>query len=110
MNVIDDFLQGLDPASPLGEREFSKLRWRCRRGLLENDLMIQTFFQQHGQNLTVSLAQALYDLMDLSDNDLLDLLLKRCDLEASFFTPERHLVLNMLRRPDVSSPGLGRPQ
>jgi antitoxin CptB len=98
MNVIDNFLQGLDPAAPLGEREFSKLRWRCRRGLLENDLMIQAFFEQYGQNLTVSQAQSLYDLMDLSDNDLLDLLLKRNDLQASFFTPERHQVLNLLRR------------
>jgi antitoxin CptB len=60
--------------------------------------MIQAFFEQYGQNLTVSQAQSLYDLMDLSDNDLLDLLLKRNDLEASFFTPERHQVLNMLRR------------
>jgi antitoxin CptB len=98
MNVIDNFLQDLDPKAPLGIREFSKLRWRCRRGLLENDLMIQAFFEQHSQNLTVSQAQALYDLMDLSDNDLLDLLLKRNDLEASFFTPERHQILSMLRR------------
>jgi len=98
MNVIDTFLQGLDPRAPLGDREYSKLRWRCRRGLLENDLLIQSFFEQHAQNLTVSQAQALYDLMDLSDNDLLDLLLKRNELEPSFFTPERDRVLNMLRR------------
>jgi antitoxin CptB len=98
MNITDNFLHGLDPASALGERELSKLRWRCRRGLLENDLLIQAFFEKHSQNLTVSQAQALYDLMDLSDNDLLDLLLKRCELQAPFFTPQRDQVLNLLRR------------
>ena len=32
---------------PIGERELSRLRWRCRRGLLENDLFIERFFQRH---------------------------------------------------------------
>jgi antitoxin CptB len=27
----------------LDERDLSKLRWRCRRGLLENDLFIERF-------------------------------------------------------------------
>ena len=29
----------------LDERALSKLKWRCRRGLLENDLLIARFFQ-----------------------------------------------------------------
>ena len=31
----------------LGERDLSKLRWRCRRGLLENDLFVERFFRRH---------------------------------------------------------------
>ena len=89
----------------LGEREFSKLRWRCRRGLLENDLLIEKFFNRHEATLTVSQAKGLNDLMDLSDNDLLDLLLKRkeptdlieADSKASASTFEALLVLNLLR-------------
>ena len=46
MNVVDSFLSGLDPQLMLGARELSKLRWRCRRGLLENDLMIESFFNR----------------------------------------------------------------
>ena len=61
----------------LGERELSKLRWRCRRGLLENDLLIEKFFHCHEATLTVSQAKGMGDLMELSDNDLLDLLLQR---------------------------------
>jgi antitoxin CptB len=89
----------------LGERELSKLRWRCRRGLLENDLLIEKFFYQHEATLTVSQAKGLNDLMDLSDNDLLDLLLQRkepadlaeADSKASASTFEALLVLNLLR-------------
>ena len=61
----------------LGERELSKLRWRCRRGLLENDLFVERFFKQHQETLTTRQAAGLEHLMDLADNDLLDLLLRR---------------------------------
>ena len=65
------------PDALLDERALSKLRWRCRRGLLENDLLIEKFFASYEATLTVRQAQGLTDLMDLSDNDLLDLLLRR---------------------------------
>ncbi len=32
----------------LDEHAVGKLRWRCRRGLLENDLFIERFFARHG--------------------------------------------------------------
>ena len=61
----------------LDERSLSKLRWRCRRGLLENDLLIEKFFLRYQSSLTVGQAEGLNNLMELSDNDLLDLLLRR---------------------------------
>ncbi|HLO93585.1 MAG TPA: succinate dehydrogenase assembly factor 2, partial [Burkholderiaceae bacterium] len=30
----------------IDERALSKLKWRCRRGLLENDLFIERFFKR----------------------------------------------------------------
>lgn len=81
----------------LDERGKSKLRWRCRRGLLENDLFIEKFFSRHESGLTVSQAHGLNVLMDLADNDLLDLLLKRKELEADINTSEVREVLAMLR-------------
>jgi antitoxin CptB len=45
--------------------------------LLENDLIIEKFFKAYGANLTVGQALAMYELMRLTDNDLLDLLLDR---------------------------------
>jgi antitoxin CptB len=81
----------------LDERGLSKLKWRCRRGLLENDLFIERFFERHEAGLTVRQAQALEVLMDLADNDLLDLLLKRREPEAAINTSDVRQVLEMLR-------------
>jgi antitoxin CptB len=83
----------------LDERALSKLKWRCRRGLLENDLFIERFFQQHEATLTVRQADALGRLMDLADNDLLDLLLARKEPEGELDQPDVRGVLALLRTP-----------
>jgi len=84
----------------IGERELSKLKWRCRRGLLENDLFIERFFQRFESRLTDRQAQALSALMELSDNDLLDLHLGRkalLQVNADLDRDDVHEVLNMLK-------------
>ena len=86
----------------IDERTLSKLRWRCRRGLLENDLIIERFFQRHSHSITVRHANALGELMDLSDNDLLDLHLARkvlADVSGQLDRTDVQEVLNMLRQP-----------
>lgn len=56
--------------------ELGKLQWRSRRGMLENDLLLERFYARH-KTLTRSQADALTQLLELSDNDLLDLLMGR---------------------------------
>jgi antitoxin CptB len=90
----------------LDERALSKLRWRCRRGLLENDLFIERFFERYADTLTVRQAEALGELMDLADNDLLDLLLRRRDPQGGLDRADVNEVLGMLRKPAASpAPG-----
>ena len=81
----------------IGERDLSKLRWRCRRGLLENDLFIERFFRRHEETLTTRQAAGLLTLMDLSDNDLLDLLLARTEPEGELQNAEVVHVLGLMR-------------
>ena len=83
----------------LGERDLSKLRWRCRRGLLENDLFIERFFKSHEETLTTRQAAGMQALMDLADNDLLDLLLARKQPQGEVDCPEVHEVLALMRQP-----------
>ena len=82
---------------PLDERALSKLRWRCRRGLLENDLFIERFFERHAETLTSRQAFALSQLMELADNELLDLLLNRKEPAGELATKDVEDVLGLLR-------------
>ena len=86
--------------APIASTELSRLRWRCRRGLLENDLFIARFFKRHEASLTVRHAAGLQQLMDLADNDLLDLLLVRREPAHELASPEVIEVLGMLRARD----------
>ena len=80
----------------IDERALSKLRWRCRRGLLENDLFIERFFNRYAPQMTVGQARGMYILMDLSDNDLMDLFMKRKPLGADIESEEVSEVLSLL--------------
>jgi antitoxin CptB len=91
MQASDDIDQ------PLGERALSKLKWRCRRGLLENDLFIERFFERYETSLTVRQAEALGTLMDLSDHDLLDLFLQRKEPEPAWAGADVVDLLRLMR-------------
>ena len=64
--------------------------------MLENDLFIERFFDRHASRLTVGQARGLYALMDLSDNDLMDLLLRRKPLQPEIGTEKMREVLDLL--------------
>jgi antitoxin CptB len=88
-------------------RVLSKLKWRCRRGLLENDLFIERFFSRHESTLTTGQAQGLRVLMDLSDNDLLDLLLARTEPDGNLDRANVHEVLRLMRAPPLDRSHFG---
>ncbi|MEO7392147.1 MAG: succinate dehydrogenase assembly factor 2 [Ramlibacter sp.] len=81
----------------IDERSLSKLKWRCRRGLLENDLLIERFFARHAASLTQRQAAALSELMELADNDLLDLLLRRSEPAGAINSSDVRQVIELLR-------------
>ncbi|MBV2164554.1 MAG: succinate dehydrogenase assembly factor 2 [Comamonas sp.] len=83
----------------LEPRERDLLRWRSRRGLVENDLFIEQFFTTYGTRLTQRHAAGLTALMDLADNDLMDLFLRRKEPQGGLDTPEVKTVLEMVRKP-----------
>ncbi|MEK8032670.1 succinate dehydrogenase assembly factor 2 [Ideonella sp. DXS29W] len=83
----------------LNPADLGRLKWRCRRGLLENDLFVERFFRRHEADLTLDQVNGLQGLMDLSDNDLLDLLLARKEPEGELDRPEVKQVLALMREP-----------
>jgi len=58
----------------LDERHFNRLRWRCRRGLLELDVLLQDFLAARYADLSASERGAFERLLDTPDATLLDYL------------------------------------
>ena len=61
---------------PLDALSQSRLKWKCRRGLLELDLVLQDFVENHLEEKDLD---ALNDLLDLEDNDLWEIVSGRSD-------------------------------
>jgi antitoxin CptB len=77
--------------------ELRRLRWRARRGLLENDLLIGRFLDRHGRSLDAAQNRALLKLLELPDTELLDLLLARTELVPPLDGPDLRALLQVLR-------------
>jgi len=75
----------------------ARLRWRSRRGLLENDLILTRFLDAHETELSDDEVDALTRLLELPDNDLMGLLLGRDDTEERLNLPHVTALLNRLR-------------
>ncbi|MBC2770505.1 succinate dehydrogenase assembly factor 2 [Pusillimonas minor] len=83
--------------STLTELERARLRWRARRGLLENDLIITNFLDQYETQLTDTDVVALTQLFEMGDNELLDVLLGRKSLEGVYDTPDIQRLVGQMR-------------
>jgi antitoxin CptB len=67
----------------LTNAELYRLKSDARRGLLENDLILQRFFERYGAQLNAEDGKVLTQLLALEDNDLMDLLIGRKDSVAA---------------------------
>jgi antitoxin CptB len=94
MTPTDTAPPGRHQADPAHRR---RLRWRARRGLLENDLLLTRFLDRHEAELTDGEVAGLDRLLDLTDNDLLDLILERREPGGDLEDPEARRVLQRLR-------------
>jgi antitoxin CptB len=61
------------------DAEFRRIRWRCRRGRLENDIVLERFLDRHGPDLRGERMRAFRALLEYNDNDLWDLLSGRAE-------------------------------
>jgi antitoxin CptB len=68
-------------------RELDRLRWRCRRGMLENDLILARFLDARGDSISEPEIAGLYRLLDLSDSELWDLLSGRQEPDDAAVAP-----------------------
>jgi antitoxin CptB len=74
---------------------FGKLRWHCRRGLLELDLILEKFLARHLEDLDAGQIAVLQELLALPDNDLFDMVMERMAVPDARYDA----MLKMLRTP-----------
>lgn len=58
-------------------KELERARWRCRRGLLELDIVLLRFMDRYYNQLNETELQKFDELLSLSDNELWDLISKK---------------------------------
>jgi antitoxin CptB len=54
--------------------ELSRLRWRCRRGLLELDIVLGRFVEAHYARLSLPERETFEQFLDMADNPLWDMI------------------------------------
>ena len=79
----------MGPDSAAGHR----LKWKCRRGLLELDLVLERFLQQKAAGLDGKSLQLLNELLDYQDNDLWDIVNGR----SEDYPPRHKALVDALR-------------
>jgi antitoxin CptB len=83
----------------LSAERIRRIRWRARRGLLENDIVLTRYLDEHEQQMTDEEVQALDQLLDLTDPELLDLILHRTEPTGSLDSPSVRRLLDRLQMP-----------
>jgi antitoxin CptB len=71
----------------IDERRLARLRWRCRRGMLENDIVLERFLASRGAAITDEELAMLDRLLDLTDGDLWDLIAGRAEAPDASLAP-----------------------
>ena len=82
----------------MNDRAHERLRWRCRRGMLELDLVLNVFLERELDQLDAAHVDAFARLLERIDPELLDLVMGR---EEGRDSNERH-VLALMRKATCS--------
>ena len=61
----------------LDSARLNRIQWRCRRGMLENDIVLSRYLASRGAAMTEDEVAMLDRLLDLPDNELWDIIAGR---------------------------------
>ena len=86
----------------IDSRRLARLRWRCRRGLLENDLVLERYLNARGDAISENEVAMLDRLLDLPDQELWDLVSGRAQPSDPRLGPMIALLAHPPLRTDPS--------
>ena len=90
----------LESATIVDSTRLSRIRWRCRRGMLENDLVLTRFLDARGAGLSERELAMLDVLLELPDNTLWELVAGLAEPEDPWVAP----LVAELRRTSPTAP------
>lgn len=68
-------------------KQQERLRWRCRRGMLELDLLLQRFLEQYASQLDEAQLKMFETLLSLPDNELWDIIMSKKETTNEHLRP-----------------------
>lgn len=71
----------MNQAENSNAKNINRLRWQCRRGMLELDLLLLPFVEKHYLGLSASDQQLFEELLSYQDQDLYQILIKHKSVE-----------------------------
>ena len=69
----------------MNTQEWNRLRWQCRRGLLELDLVLERFLEKYGDQLQGEHLSSFQTLLTYTDDELWDLVRARTECRDARF-------------------------
>ncbi len=72
--------------------ELDRVRWQCRRGMLELDLMLRRFVDEHLESLSPDEVVQFKEVLDLQDGDLWQILIGRMEIEDRRLEPMVQMI------------------
>lgn len=81
----------------MSEEELRRLNWRCRRGMLELDIVLQRFAEHQLMTLDLAELSAFDVLLDFPDNEFLDVVTDKLHVNAAINTPAMQRLMRKLR-------------
>lgn len=70
----------------------TRMRWRCRRGMLELDIVLQRFVDNHYEQLNKHQLELFEALLSLPDHDLWNMIIRTTEVPNNQFQPVLKLL------------------
>jgi len=70
----------------------ARVRWRCRRGILELDIILQRFVDHHYEQLDEHQLELFEALLSLPDHDLWNMIIRTTEVPDNRFQPVLQLL------------------
>ncbi|BBB15060.1 response regulator receiver domain protein [Candidatus Rickettsiella viridis] len=79
--INEDCKLNSNAAESSSAKSLNRLRWQCRRGMLELDLLLLPFVEKHYAGLSASDQELFEELLSYQDQDLYQVLIKNKSVE-----------------------------